>query len=111
MRSLKEQVKFSAFSLEFQKFFSITRTILGFRNMQEKLKKCFGLIVVLVSTIHKARSIRTIAKCPFKNNVVSKLAIFDPHPLILAGVRSLCTNSSFGLHLSTIQTTSFMDGP
>ena len=79
--------------------------------MQEKLEKGFGLIVVLVPTIHKARSIRTMTKWPFINNVLSKLAIFDPLPLLLAGGRSLCTNSSFGLPLSTIKTTSFMNGP
>ena len=79
--------------------------------MQEKLEKGFGLIVVLVPTIHKARSIRTMAMWPFINNVVSKLATFDPLPLLLAGGRSLCTNSSFWLPLSTIKTTSFMNGP
>ena len=52
-------------------------------------KKCFGLIVALVPTIHKARSIHTMAKWPFINILVSKLTIFDPLPLLLAGRRSL----------------------
>ena len=63
---------------------------MGFRKACRKsLEKYFGLIVVLVPTIDKARSIRTMAKWPFLNNVVSKFAIFDPLPLLLACGQSL----------------------